>query len=64
MASILGLIEFLLEMLGFLHGPATFVPWIPMALFEVILALWLLFKGVAVRSAAAPHPAPAGSLAR
>src|SRR6266487_4434335 len=31
-ASILGLVEFTLEMLGFLHGPMTFVPWIPMAL--------------------------------
>jgi hypothetical protein len=60
-ASILGLVEFPLEMLGFLHGPATIVPWIPMALFELILGLWLLIKGVAVRSA--PSPTPAGSLA-
>ena len=62
-ASILGLLEFSLEMLGFLHGPATIVPWIPMALFEVILGLWLLIKGVVVRSAPAPYPTPSGSLA-
>jgi len=49
-ASILGLVEVPLEMLGFLHGPATIVPWIPMALFELILGLWLVIKGVAVRS--------------
>jgi hypothetical protein len=49
-ASILGLVELSLEMLGFLHGPATVIPWVPMALFELILALWLLTKGVAVRS--------------
>ena len=48
--SILGLVELTLEMLGLLHGPATIVPWIPMALFELILGLWLLIKGVAVRS--------------
>ena len=59
-ASILGLVELSLEMLGFLHGPGTYVPWIPMALF---LALWLLIKSVAVRSAPAPYPTPSGSLA-
>jgi len=62
-ASILGLVEFTLEMLGFLHGPETFVPWIPMALFEVILALWLLIKGVSVRSSReAPYATASGSL--
>ena len=34
-----------------------------MALFELFLALWLLIKGVAVRSAPAPYPTPSGSLA-
>ena len=48
-ASILALVEVPLQMLGFLNGPAIIVPWIPMALFELILALWLLIKGVAVR---------------
>jgi hypothetical protein len=60
-ASILGLVELSLEMLGFLHGPSTMVPWIPMALFELLLALWLLIKGVAVRSAT--YPTPSASLA-
>lgn len=60
-ASILGLVELSLELLGFLHGPATIVPWIPMALFELILALWLLIKGVAARPA--PYPTPSASLA-
>ena len=59
-ASILGLVEFPLEMLGFLNGAATILPWIPMALFELILAIWLLFKGVAVRpSGEAPMPVAA-----
>jgi len=61
-ASILGLIEFLLQMLDLLHGPATILPWIPMALFELLLGLWLLLKGVAVRSAPATHPTPAASV--
>jgi hypothetical protein len=63
-ASILGLVELSLEMLGFLHGPATVVTWIPMALFELILGLWLLIKGVVVRSAPAPYPTLSGNLAQ
>jgi hypothetical protein len=65
-ASILGLVALVLEMLGFLRGAAAFVPWIPMALFELILALWLLIKGVAVQSSGeerAPYATPSGSLA-
>jgi hypothetical protein len=63
-ASILCLVEVPLQMLGYLNGLATIVPWIPMALFEVILALWLLIKGVAVRSnREVPHATPSGSLA-
>ena len=31
---------------GFLRGPVTGFMWIPMLLFEVTLALWLIFKGV------------------
>jgi len=45
-ASILALLEVPLPMLGFPDGPMTIVPWIPMALFEVILALWLLTRVV------------------
>jgi len=31
---------------GFLEGPVTGLMWIPMAVFEVVLAGWLLIKGV------------------
>jgi hypothetical protein len=58
-ASILCLVEVPLQMLGFLGGPVTYVPWIPMALYELILALWLLIKGVAVRSSREPGWVPA-----
>jgi hypothetical protein len=53
-ASILCLVDVALGMLGFLNGIATYVPWIPMALFEVILAGWLLTKGVTARSSREP----------
>jgi hypothetical protein len=32
---------------GFLHGPIVMLMWLPMLVFEVALALWLLTKGVA-----------------
>ncbi len=35
------------QIVGILRGPATSLMWIPMAAFEVSLALWLLVKGVA-----------------
>ena len=53
-ASILCLVEVVLQMVGLLNGIATLVPWIPMALYEVILAVWLLIRGVAARSSRAP----------
>jgi hypothetical protein len=40
-------VALILRVLGFLHGPVTYYVWIPMALFGVALALWLLVKGVA-----------------
>jgi hypothetical protein len=46
-ASALLVIGLPLQGAGFLHGPVTSLMWIPMALFEVSLALWLLVKGVA-----------------
>lgn len=36
-----------LDLAGFLSGPVTSAMWIPMALFEVVLAGWLLVKGAA-----------------
>lgn len=46
-ASLLLVVGLPLQGAGFLRGPATSFMWIPMALFEVPLALWLLVKGVA-----------------
>jgi hypothetical protein len=39
------------QLTGFLRGPATYYVWIPVAVFEVALALWLLIKGVAAPAA-------------
>lgn len=49
LASILLLAALPVQVAGFLDSPVTYVIWIPMALFEVVLALWLIVKGVAIR---------------
>jgi hypothetical protein len=46
-ASLLLVAGLPLQGAGFLRGPVTSLMWIPMAAFEVPLALWLLVKGVA-----------------
>jgi hypothetical protein len=46
-ASLLLLVGLPLQGAGFLRGPITSLMWIPMAFFEVPLALWLLVKGIA-----------------
>lgn len=46
-ASLLLVAALTFQLVGFLHGPLTYYVWIPMAVFEVMLALWLLIKGVA-----------------
>jgi hypothetical protein len=46
-ASVLLVIGLLLQGAGLLRGPATSFMWGPMAGFEVLLALWLIVKGVA-----------------
>ena len=46
LASVLLVIGLPLQLAGFLSGSMTKFMWIPMAVFEVILALWLLIKGV------------------
>jgi hypothetical protein len=46
-ASILLVVGLPLQLAGFLHGPVTALIWLPMAAFEVPLALWLIVKGVA-----------------
>lgn len=56
-ASALLVVGLPLRLAGFLHGPVTWLMWLPMAAFEVPLAFWLLVKGVRVSSvhAAPPH---------
>jgi hypothetical protein len=55
LASVLLLLALPLQLMGVLSGAMANYVWIPMALFEVTFALWLLIKGVA---------APAPRLAR
>ena len=47
LASVLLVVGLPLQLTGFLNRPATNFMWIPMAVFEVTFALWLLIKGVA-----------------
>jgi hypothetical protein len=47
-ASVLLLAGLVLQLAGFLRGPMAYYIWIPMAVFEVVLGLWLLIKGVAM----------------
>jgi hypothetical protein len=45
-ASVLLVVVLPLRLAGFLGGPITEFVWIPMGVFEVTLALWLIIKGV------------------
>jgi uncharacterized protein DUF4386 len=45
-ASILLVAALPAQLAGFLRGPMTQCLWIPMAVFEIWLALWLLIKGI------------------
>jgi len=52
LASVLLVVILPLQLAGFLGavdwlGPVTWLMWLPMLVFEVALALWLLIKGVA-----------------
>lgn len=47
LASVTWVIGFPLQLMGLLGGPVTYIMWIPMALFEVAFAFWLILKGVA-----------------
>jgi Domain of unknown function (DUF4386) len=47
-ASVLLVICLPLQLTGFLGGRVTSLMWIPMALFEIPLAFWLMIRGVAV----------------
>ena len=46
-ASILAVVVLPLELVGVLRGPITQLVWLPMLVFEVTFALWLLVKGAA-----------------
>lgn len=48
-SSVLLLVVFPLKLAGFIESPLTIV-WIPILVFEITLAFWLLIKGVAERS--------------
>lgn len=52
LSSVLLVVAIPLQLAGVLGAPLTYYMWIPMALFEVTLALWLLIKGVAQPAAA------------
>jgi uncharacterized protein DUF4386 len=43
------------QLAGFLNGPVTGFMWMPMLVFEVTLAFWLLIKGVAVTGNKVEH---------
>ena len=47
LGSILPVVCFPLQLAGLLGGPVTSFMWYPVLLFEVMLALWLIIKGVA-----------------
>ena len=53
LASVLLVVSLPARLAGFIEGPVTFYMWMPMLVFEVVLALWLLIKGVAM-----PAPRP------
>ncbi|RPJ22488.1 MAG: DUF4386 family protein, partial [Chloroflexi bacterium] len=62
LASVLLVVILPLQLAGLFGGPTnwsasvTWLVWLPMLVFEVVLALWLLIKGVA---RPAPNVAPA-----
>ena len=47
-ASVLLVVGLPLQLAGFFTGPLTGYQWLPMLVFEVVLAFWLLIKGVAM----------------
>jgi hypothetical protein len=47
-ASVMLVVGLPLQLAGFLRGLVASLMWLPMLLFEVPLALWLLIKGVAM----------------
>ena len=58
-ASVLLVLGLPPQLVGFVKGPVGFYMWIPMLVFEVALALWLLIKGVAMPPTRQSPPAHA-----
>ena len=50
LASVLLVVGLPVQLVGFLSGPVGGLIWLPMLVFEVALALWLLIKGVSKRA--------------
>jgi hypothetical protein len=50
-ASVLLVVALPARLGGVLGGPAATYVWMPMLVFEVAFALWLIVKGVTVRAA-------------
>jgi hypothetical protein len=55
LASILLVVFCPLQLAGLLSGPVTTFMWLPMLLFEVVLALWLIIKGARVPTQSQPQ---------
>lgn len=53
LSSVIVAVCFPLQLAGFLDGPFTTFMWYPVLLFEIVFAVWLIVKGVAVVS---PRP--------
>jgi hypothetical protein len=50
LASVLLVVSLPVQLAGFFSGPVFNLVWLPMLVFEVTLAFWLLIKGVAKRA--------------
>lgn len=50
-SSLLLVVVLPLRLAGFVSGAITSWAWLPMAIFEVVLAVWLILRGVAAPSA-------------
>jgi hypothetical protein len=48
LASVLLVVGLPVQLAGFFGGPVFGLMWLPMLVFEVALALWLLIKGVGI----------------
>ncbi len=55
LASIYPLVCYPLELVGVLSGAVTASIWLPIVLFEVVLAFWLIIKGVTEKTDTNPN---------